>query len=208
MEFLSNINVIFYLLGYFIGGIPFGLLLAKKFADVDVTKAGSGAIGATNVLRVVKEKDPLIAKKLSIATIVLDVLKAVLVLAAGLALGVSYETLWGAGILAIIGHCFSPYLKFEGGKGVATSMGVFAFFLPIEAILGLIVWFGVGKALKISSLSSLLGITTVVVASFILHPDIPHIQTHAPVLIIAFLIFYKHIPNIVRLMQGKEGRVV
>lgn len=75
MDFLFNPNVQFFIAAYLIGGIPFGLLLARKFAGVDVKASGSGSIGATNVLRVVKESDPVLAKKLGAATLALDALK-------------------------------------------------------------------------------------------------------------------------------------
>lgn len=208
MEIFSNINIQFYILAYLIGGIPFGLLLAKKFASFDIRESGSGSIGATNVLRVLKESDPKLAKKLAIATLILDALKGVLVLGIASLLGLAPESLWGIAILAVIGHCYSPYLKFEGGKGVATGMGVLLFLLPLETIIAFVAWAVAGKTIKISSLSSLVGLLVLVIASFILHPDIPLIKTHAPVLIIAFLIFYKHTPNIMRLFSGKESAVV
>ena len=76
MDFLFNTNVQFFIAAYLAGGIPFGLILAKKFAGVNIKAAGSGSIGATNVLRVVKEKDPSLAKKLGIATLGLDAIMA------------------------------------------------------------------------------------------------------------------------------------
>lgn len=204
MDFLFNLNGQLFIAAYLVGGIPFGLLLAKFFAGVDVKASGSGSIGATNVLRVVKETNPALAKKLGAATLALDALKGVLVLAAGHFLGASEATLWGISVLAVIGHCFSPYLNFEGGKGIATGMGVMMFMLPIETIIALVVWFGFAKTLKISSVSSLLGLTALIIASFYIHPDI----AHAPILIIGFILFYKHIPNIIRVIQGKEKRVI
>ena len=203
MEFLSNLNVQFYLAAYLVGGIPFGLLLAKFFAGVNVQESGSQSIGATNVLRVVKESNPALAKKLGAATLALDALKGVLILVAGYFAGVSEATLWGVAVLAVIGHCFSPYLWFEGGKGVATGMGVMMFMLPVETIIALVIWGVCAKTIRISSLSSLLGLAGLVIASFIVHPD----MAHAPVIIIAFILVYKHIPNIVRLVQGEEKRV-
>lgn len=208
MELFYNINIQFYILAYLVGGIPFGLLLAKKFTSVDVRESGSGSIGATNVLRVLKESNPALAKKVAIATLILDALKGMIVLVIASLLALSQETLWMIAILSIIGHCYSPYLKFEGGKGVATGMGVMLFMLPVETILAVIAWFITGKVLKISSLSSLIALITLVVSSFIIHPDLPVIKTHAPILIIAFLIIYKHIPNIMRLFRGKESQVV
>ena len=208
MDFLTNVNVQFYIAAYLIGGIPFGLLLAKYFGGVDLKSEGSGSIGATNVLRVIKKRDPILAKKLGAATLLLDALKGFIVLViAGIA-GVSEETKWAIAILAVVGHCFSPYLKFEGGKGVATGVGVMIYMLPVETIIAIIVWAVCIKTFRISSLSSLLALTSLVLASFILHPDMPIIHTHAPVIILFFIIVYKHIPNIINLIQGKEKRVV
>lgn len=204
MDFLFNTNAQFFIAAYLIGGIPFGLLLAKKFAGVDVQSSGSKSIGATNVLRVVKETNPSLAKKLGAATLALDALKGILVLAVAYFMGLSEATLWGISVLAVIGHCYSPYLGFEGGKGVATGMGVMMFMLPLETAIALVVWAVGAKVIRISSLSSLTALLALVVASFVLHPE----MAHAPVLIIGFILFYKHIPNIIRLVKGEEKRVV
>ncbi|WNY97853.1 Glycerol-3-phosphate acyltransferase [Sulfurospirillum sp. 'SP'] len=208
MDFLLNINVQFYILSYLIGGIPFGLLIAKLFTGKDIRESGSGSIGATNVLRVLKETNPALAKKLAITTVVLDGLKGVVLLIIAKLIGLSIETLWAIAIFSVIGHCYSPYLKFEGGKGVATGAGVLLVMLPIETLIAFITWFIVGKVLKISSLSSLLALCALILSSFIIHPDIDGIKTHAPIFIIAFVIVYKHIPNIIRLFQGKESKVI
>ena len=137
-------------------------------------------------------------------TLALDALKGVLVLTIAYFYGVSEATMWGIAVLAVVGHCFSIYLAFEGGKGVATGMGVLMFMLPVETLIAIVVW-GVGaKVIKISSLSSLAGLSALVIASFILKPEL----AHAPIIIIAFIIFYKHTPNIVRLFNGEEKAVV
>jgi len=208
VDFLLNINVQFYILSYLIGGIPFGLLIAKLFTGKDIRESGSGSIGATNVLRVLKETNPALAKKLAITTVVLDALKGVVLLIIAKLIGLSIETLWAIAIFSVIGHCYSPYLKFEGGKGVATGAGVLLVMLPIETLIAFITWFIVGKVLKISSLSSLLALCALILSSFIIHPDVDGIKTHAPIFIIAFVIVYKHIPNIIRLFQGKESKVI
>lgn len=204
MDFLFNTNAQFFIAAYLIGGIPFGLLLARKFAGVDVKASGSGSIGATNVLRVVKETNPSLAKKLGAATLALDAIKGVLVLVVAYFMGLSEATLWGIAVLAVIGHCFSPYLGFEGGKGVATGMGVMMFMLPYETLIALVVWALGAKVIRISSLSSLSALLALIIASFIIHPE----MAHAPVLIIGFILFYKHIPNIIRLFKGEEKRVI
>ena len=204
MDFLFNTNVQFFIVAYLVGGIPFGLLLAKQFAGVDVKQSGSKSIGATNVLRVVKETNPALAKKLGAATLALDALKGVLVITVAHFVGLSEATLWGIGLLAVIGHCFSPYLNFEGGKGIATGLGVMMFMLPLETLIALAVWGLLAKTLKISSVSSLTGVLALAVSSFYIHPN----MAHAPVVLIVAILFYKHIPNLIRLFKGEEKRVV
>ncbi len=199
-----NTNLLFYLIAYLVGSIPFGLILAKYYAGVDIKKEGSGNIGATNVLRVLKKRDPSLAKRVSIATLLLDMLKGVVVLLIAKYVGVSEATMWGIAVLAVIGHCFSIYLLGEGGKGVATGFGVLLFMIPLAALVGFLVWAFSAKVLKISSLSSLLGLLAVVLASFFLYPDI----IHTPIIIIALIILYKHGENIIRLFTGKEESVV
>ena len=204
MDFLFNSNVEFYIAAYLIGGIPFGLLLAKKFAGVDVKAAGSGSIGATNVLRVVKQSNPKLAKKLGIATLALDAFKGVFVLMIAYFMGLDDSVLWAIAVLAVLGHCFSPYLGLEGGKGIATGMGVMMFMLPLETTIALVVWGVMAKTIRISSVSSLTGVLALLIASFVIHPN----MAHAPVVFIVFILFYKHIPNIVRVLKGQEKRVI
>jgi glycerol-3-phosphate acyltransferase PlsY len=208
MENFMNLNLILYLSAYLLAAIPFGFILAKVFAGVDVRQEGSGNIGATNVLRVLKEKAPKIAKKITIATFVLDATKGVIVmLVARYYFGVDDNILWTLAVLAVMGHCFSPFLLFEGGKGVATGFGVLLMMLPLPSIIAIVVWFISAKVLKISSLSSLIGLMALLVTSYIIHPDIAVIHTHAPIWIISFIIFYKHTPNILRLFKREEKSV-
>ncbi|ELP9119712.1 glycerol-3-phosphate 1-O-acyltransferase PlsY [Campylobacter lari] len=201
-------NLIIYLLAYLIGAIPFGLLLAQIFAKTNIKNAGSKSIGATNVLRVVKESDPKLAKTLAVATIVLDALKGIIPILVAKFLGYDENILWTMAVLAVFGHCFSPYLKFEGGKGVATGAGVLAVFLPFEIISAVLAWFIIGKVFKISSLASLGALAVLIITSFIFHYDMPVINTHAPIFIIAFIVIYKHIPNILRLIGKQECKVI
>ena len=206
MDFL-NTNLIFYILAYLIGSIPFGLLLAKTFAGVNIKEHGSKSIGATNVLRVVKQTNPSLAKKLGLATVILDAVKGTIILLIAIAYGVSESTLWAIAVLAIIGHCYSIYLGLEGGKGVATGLGVFLVLIPIPTLIGAVVWGFCAKVLKISSLSSLLGLAAVVIAALVFNNGLG-INSNAPMYLIAFIIFYKHIPNIVRLIKKEELKAV
>jgi len=202
-----NINLVLYLGAYLIAGIPFGYLLAKQFAGVDIKNEGSGNIGATNVLRVVKEKDPKLATKLGAITLFLDAIKGIVVILIAKFLAAPESVLWTIAVLAVIGHCFSAFLFFEGGKGVATGFGVLLVMMPVPALIAIAVWLGAAKGLKISSLSSLIGLIAFIIASYIIYPEVPGIGSHAPIWIIAFIIFYKHIPNLVRLFKKEEGKV-
>ena len=207
MEILFNENILFYLAAYLIGGIPFGYLLAKIFAGVDIKQEGSGNIGATNVLRVLKERDPALAKKLGAATLLLDAVKGALIILIAKWMGANPSVLWTIGVVSVIGHCFSPFLNFEGGKGVATGFGVLLVLLPIPALIALAIWFITAKLFKISSLAALIALASIIISSYILYPDVPDIHSHAPIWIIIFIVFYKHIPNLMRLIRKEEGKI-
>ena len=146
-------NLLWYLFAYLVGGIPFGYLIAKYFAGINIKEHGSGNIGATNVLRVLKEIDPKKAKLLAALTLFLDAFKGAFVILVAKAAGVCDATLWTLAVLVVLGHCFSPFLKFKGGKGVATTAGALLVLIPKAVLVGLIVWFIMAKTIKISSLS-------------------------------------------------------
>lgn len=216
IDVLTNINIIFYVVGYLMGGIPFGLLLTKIFFGIDVRSVGSGSIGATNVYRAVKEINPRSAKLFAACTILLDATKGTIVIIVAKVFGLSFEAQWLIAILCIVGHCYSPFLGFSGGKGVATTIGSVILLMPIESLLGLVVWAFVGKVLKISSLSSLLGVFTGLSLTFVIPSlfSLPacidinaQIGSHTPVVLIGLFILYTHIPNIKRLLRGEEKKI-
>ena len=190
MDFFTNQNIIFYLLAYLVGSIPFGLILAKNFAGVDIKTQGSKSIGATNVLRVVKQTNPKLAKKLGAATVILDALKGTILLLIGMFIfNLSAETLWTMAVLSVLGHCYSIYLGLEGGKGVATGLGVYIVLVPYATLIGAIVWILCAKVLKISSISSLLGLIAVVISSIFINDGL-NIGSNVPMYLIAFIILY------------------
>jgi len=198
-------NLYLYIATYLIAGIPFGYLLAKQFGGVNIKEEGSGNIGATNVLRVLKERDPKLARKLGAATLLLDMLKGAIMVLIARWMGADMAVVWMVAVLAVLGHCFSAFLWFEGGKGVATGVGVVAVLAWPLALVALVVWIGVAKGLKISSLSAIIAIITMMIAAYVIYPDgLPGLRTHAPLWIIALVILYKHIPNILRLIRGEE----
>ncbi len=204
-----SFNGMFYIAAYLIGGIPFGYILAKYIGGVDIKNEGSGNIGATNVLRVLKQKDPKLAKKLGALTLFLDALKGAIVILVAKYMGANAYVLYSIGVFAVIGHCYTPFLNFEGGKGVATGFGVLLTLIPIPTLIALAIWFIFAKIIKISSLASLIALLSIIISSYIIYPNgLPGTITHTPLLVIAFIILYKHIPNIKRLIKKQEGKVV
>lgn len=212
---LSNINVIFYLVAYLVGAIPFGYIIVRWGYKIDLLNIGSGSIGATNVYRALKDITPR-AKNLSILTILLDSTKGLLVVLCAKMLGLSFETQWAVAILSVLGHCFSPYLGFNGGKGVATTIGSVILLVPFEGAVGLLAWFIIGKVFKVSSLSSLIGVSVGILTTFITPyiglPDnisiMAQVGTHTPLIVLLALIIYTHIPNIMRLIRREEGKIL
>jgi glycerol-3-phosphate acyltransferase PlsY len=201
-------NLYLYIATYLIASIPFGYLLAKQFGGVNIKNEGSGNIGATNVLRVLKAQNPSLAKKLGASTLLLDFLKGAVMVLVAKWLGADPSVQWMVAVLAVLGHCFSAFLWFEGGKGVATGVGVVAVLAWPLALIALIVWIAVAKGLKISSLSAIIAIVVMLISSYFVYPDgMPGIHSRTPLWILSMVILYKHIPNIIRLFQGKEKAV-
>lgn len=190
------------LAGYLLGSIPFGLLLSKLFGGRDVRKAGSGNIGATNVARVA---GPLAG----ILTLVLDAAKgaASVWLAARFA-NESATWMVVAGLAALIGHCFPVWLRFHGGKGVATAAGVFLMLCPLALLGAVILFILVVVFWRYVSLASISAAAAIPLLVYFLWA--PH---HAPPLVVTFgalaaaiFVVYKHDANIQRLVEGREPR--
>jgi acyl phosphate:glycerol-3-phosphate acyltransferase len=187
---------------YVLGSIPFGVILTKLFGGTDVRKAGSGNIGATNVARVV---GPLAG----ILTLILDTAKgAAAVLLARWASSDSASWMMAAGLAALVGHCFPVWLKFKGGKGVATAAGVFVMLCPLACLAAVVLFAVVMIFWRYVSLGSVTAATAMPLLIYFLWA--PH---HAPPLGIttgtlaaALLILYKHRGNLQRLVKGEEPK--
>jgi acyl phosphate:glycerol-3-phosphate acyltransferase len=190
------------LAAYLLGSIPFGLLLAKLFGGGDVRKAGSGNIGATNVARVV---GPLAG----ILTLAFDTVKGVAaVWLAGRFTNESATWMMIAGFVVLLGHCFPVWLKFKGGKGVATALGVFLALCPLAAVSALLLFVICVAYWRYVSLGSVAAAAAMPLLVYFLWA--PH---HAPPIIIdvgtlaiALLVIYKHDGNLQRLVEGTEPR--
>ncbi|MDQ0453986.1 glycerol-3-phosphate 1-O-acyltransferase PlsY [Rhizobium paknamense] len=186
-------------IGYLLGSIPFGLILTRMAGLGDVRKIGSGNIGATNVLRTGN-------KKLAAATLLLDALKATVAAVLAQALFGS-ETVHLPGLLggfaAFIGHLFPVWLRFKGGKGVATYIGTLLGVFPLMVLVFAIVWLSVAKLSRYSSLSALVATLVIPVALWLLHQPETALVTAA----MTVITWWKHKENIERLISGTEGKI-
>lgn len=183
------------IVGFFLGSIPFGIIVAK-LKGVDLKKVGSGNIGATNVLRSM-------GKGAAFITLFGDIFKGTLAVFLGekLGVGVFYEGL--AGISAILGHNFSIFLGFKGGKGVATSMGVLIIYTPRVALITMIIWLLVVVLTRYSSLGALVSFSFLPLNILLFDSKDKFIVAF----LITVLIFIRHRDNIRRLVNGIERKI-
>ncbi len=200
-------------LGYLLGSIPFGLLVAKRWARVDIRQYGSGKIGMANVLRTA-------GKKAAAIVLALDLLKGVLaVVFAGLIVGAGYGEVGGFGLgvlvaevlaalAAIVGHNWSVFLKFKGGRGVVTFFGGLIALCPPAAIFGaevFVIGAGVTRYASLASIIAAVATYTILIPLVIMN-RFP-IEYLAYTLIGTILIFIMHRDNIIRLLSGKERKL-
>ena len=184
---------------YLLGSIPFGYLLVRFVRQEDVRDTGSGNIGATNVARSG-------AKGLGIATLLLDLGKAFVAvkIAQYLAPG-NYDLAVVAAVAAILGHVFPVWLRFKGGKGIATALGVFIALVPLVALASVGVFALIVATTRLVSLGSILAAVAIPFLALLL---VPH-RSNALLIGLSFislLSIVKHHANIVRLLHGKESR--
>lgn len=206
------------LIAYILGSIPYGLILTKFFKGSDLRTIGSGNIGATNVLRTG-------SKALAAITLILDVIKGAV--AIGCLYFLAYKTNFFAspdemaichdrrfdsafttellliGLFSILGHCFPVWLKFKGGKGVATTFGVLFAAVPWAGFLAAVTWGIVAGFTRYSSLAALSAIALTPLFTFIYYGAAPAIIT----VLIGLLVFWRHKENIQRLMAGTESKI-
>src|SRR5713226_2470953 len=187
---------------YLLGSIPFGLLLTKLFGGGDVRKSGSGNIGATNVARVV---GPLAG----VLTLVFDTAKGMAaVRLAGRFTGEGATWMMIAALAVLLGHCFPVWLKFRGGKGVATALGVFLALCPLAAVSALLLFILCVSYWRYVSLGSVAAAAAMpLLVYFLWAPGhAPPIVIDLGTLAVALLVVYKHDGNLQRLVDGTEPR--
>jgi len=197
------VNFLVVLLAYLLGSIPFGYLIVKWKQGTDVRKSGSGATGATNVLRNA-------GRAAGIATLVLDALKGFAAVALARWLTGSAGTPWvipSAAVAAIIGHIFPVWLGFKAGKGVATGVGVFAAISPLAVLAAAVIFVVVVALTRYISLGSILAAASMPLWTWLWQRGDPELSQMLTALSVsAALIIGKHHENIRRLVGGNENK--
>ena len=183
------------LLAYLAGSIPFGLIVSRAFGLPDPRGIGSGNIGATNVLRTG-------SKAAALTTLLLDAAKGLVAVVVARAVA-GEDAAQIAGLAAFLGHVFSVWLGFRGGKGVATLLGALAGFSTLVGLTAMAAWLGVFLVSRISSLSALVAAALTPAVAFLLGQG----QLVVATLFMAIVVFWSHRANIRRLIDGTEPRV-
>lgn len=184
------------IIGYLLGSIPFGLLLAKTVGIGDIRNVGSGNVGATNVLRTGK-------KGIAALTLILDAAKGAAAVGIVVLFGWGYEAAIWAALLAVVGHDFPVWLKFKGGKGIATTLGVaLALNWPV-ALLSLLCWILTAATLKMSSAAALIALLAAPILAIWMGDE----NFIALMSLLAILGYIRHHQNIARLLRGEESKI-
>ena len=184
------------LIGYLLGSIPFGLLLCFLFGYGDIRKIGSGNIGATNVLRTGN-------KFLALITLILDISKGGIAVLIAKKFAMENNIAVYAGLFAIIGHNFPLWLKFKGGKGIATTIGTIIVISPIIGSIVISIWVLVAFMFKYSSLAGMLSLISAPIIAIIF--KLNHLIL--PFSIITVMALIKHRKNIAQLINGTEPKI-
>ena len=200
------ITVLLILIAYVLGSIPNALWVGKTFKNIDVREHGSKNTGSTNAARV-------LGAKLGIFTLILDILKGALPTYLGIVLGADLLTritgidkldIIVIGMAAILGHTFSLFLKFKGGKAVATTLGVFLVLVPYAILILLVVFFVIFGLTKYVSLASIVSAVALPITVYL---TTRHIPLTILGIIIGLLVIIRHKENIKRLINGTESKL-
>ncbi len=184
------------ILAYFLGSVPTGVILTKAFSDVDPRTQGSKNIGATNIYRTA-------GKKLGILTLAGDILKGVIPVAFARGMLDSHFWIGAVALTVFLGHLYPVFLKFKGGKGIATGLGAFLALATLPAILSFLVFAAVVYKSRYISLGSLTAAAVFPVFLALFNPHPIYIPF---AIVIGLFIFWRHRDNIQRLMAGKENK--
>ena len=189
------------LVGYLVGSFPTGYIVVRRFARKNILEWGTGNVGTLNTLRATN------SKLLMLATLSGDVVKGIVALLVGysIARAGGVETGLGAatgGIMAVVGHNYTVFLKFQGGKGIATSLPVLFYLAPLLVVLWLGVFFLTVATTRLLVLGQILGTVAVPIVGYLLVPD-----PIVPVSILALLVFIRHASRIRNIVKGTEPKL-
>jgi glycerol-3-phosphate acyltransferase PlsY len=198
--------VVVAVIGYLLGSVPFGYLLVRIFRGTDIRRWGSGNIGATNVARS--------SPALGLATLLLDAAKGFVavvfasILAPGLSAVYLHAAMATAALCALLGHMFPIWLKFRGGKGVATGVGAFVAIVPKAVLVAICVFAALVALFRYVSLGSIVAAATLpaLIYFFYVQPGLPMQSVLGAAVAASLLIIAKHHQNISRLLEGTEHR--
>jgi glycerol-3-phosphate acyltransferase PlsY len=193
--------IIFLIIAYFMGSIPTGVLIGKKFKGIDIREHGSKNTGATNAYRV-------LGKQYGIIVLFADALKGYLpVFLASLAGIIGWQLIL-VGLVTIVGHTLSMFLKFKGGKGVATSLGVFLYLVPNIVLILVVVFILIAFSTKYVSLASVsaAGLFPILVLFMPVKEELGKWNMFGFALVIGLFVIFKHRSNIQRLLHGNENK--
>jgi acyl phosphate:glycerol-3-phosphate acyltransferase len=191
----SEMEALLVIFSYLLGSVPSGLIIGK-LSGLDVRKAGSGNIGATNVAR-------LLGKKIGLLTLVADTAKGLIPILLAQEIGLSDPISALVGIAAFLGHVYPIFLKFKGGKGVATGFGVLLGLAPLATTILLLIFAAVAVMTRIVSLSSMVSAVAAPLVLWLFYYSPTYIIMAA---LIAIMIVFRHYANIQRLLNGTEPR--
>lgn len=191
---MTSATLLTLVISYLLGSIPFGLLLTRAFGKGDIREIGSGNIGATNVLRTG-------SKGLAAATLLLDAAKGAVAVYLAQRFWPGFELHAAAGVL--IGHLYPLWLRFRGGKGVATLLGILVVLLPIAAVVYAGIWISLLLVMRISSVAGMAAAASAPITAAVVGDT-----GRFPLLVgLALLVIWKHRDNVRRLVAGDEPRV-
>jgi glycerol-3-phosphate acyltransferase PlsY len=190
------LNALLVVFAYFVGSIPVGVILGR-LKGVDPRKTGSGNIGATNVMRAA-------GKKMGIITLILDTAKGFLPVALGTALGVHVYVIALVGLAAFLGHVFPVFLRFKGGKGVATALGVYLALSPLTILGAFVVFIIVAAIWRYVSLASMIGAMVVPIGLYLVGAPWAFVVMAG---LITVVVLIRHKDNITRLTKGTESKL-
>ena len=201
MDIEIGVLVVISLLGYLLGAFPTAFLVVKHFAHKSILEWGTGNVGTLNTLRATN------SRLLTLLTFLGDALKGGLAMALGYAIanGARDDVSVGAatgGIMAVVGHNYSVFLLFKGGKGIATSLPVLAYLAPLLMPIWLVVFFVTVLSTRLLVLGQILGTVAVPIGAFLLFPD-----NAIPVSILAALVFIRHAPRIRNILNRTEPKL-